>query len=409
MSMSHPSRFALATKLSGGGEEAGRTARAFATLLVVVLAVAPAGLILRKSTIEPVFDQSFIAYTFTEGYPELESGVTSHLIAGTLNLLFPYEPRVSNALMRGFVAILYMVAGGLLAWSLTGAARLWAFLLFVLLLLTSRFPFLWLSSEVFVGALLMLTLWSLVRHHRFPVTAALIVAFSFAKPELLLPGALLGLYLALRPDDVTRKVRLGILCGLVLALLLPGLLTEGVEYLQPGPRSLNSFGQHYASTVAAHQLADTPDPWRAWRAYIDHTFPGAESMGDVIRQRPDLYMDFVFLSMAQSIRRMAVTDLVWLFPLAVLSFRALKPQWKMTTMLLLTNLVPILLLSYLHARYQARFYPLALFVIVGALATPSSRLRDVLTASYLGGLLLVQTHEFIFFWNNASWALWFPD
>ena len=385
-----------------------KTAQGMAVALVVVLAVLSIGLIAQNADVEPIFDQKFIDYTFAEGYPALESGITSHLIVGAVNAIVPYEPQRSNALVRGVAALFYLFAGGLLAWSLTGRERLWAFLLFMLLLFTSRFPLLWLSSEVFAGALLMLVLWSLVRNHPFVVTAALLVLFSFAKPDLLVPGAALGLFLTLRRDVLSRGHRFAIFAALGSLVLVPGVVDAGLGYLQSGGRSMISFGQHYAALVQPHQIAEAPDPWLNYQAYLQNQFFRAgDSIGGVIRTRPDLYMDFVFLSLAESIRRMGPSYLLLLLPLAAYCFSALKRTWKTVTLLVLTNLVPILLLSFLHVRYQARFYPLVLFVIVGSLACASStKNRERLVAVCLAGLFLLQLFGSMFFFKTGHW---FPD
>lgn len=382
-------------------------ARFFAIALVAILALLSAFLIVRNADIEPVFDQTFISYTFSEGYPDLESGITSKLIVGTFNAIVPYEPMRSNALLRALAAMLYVLAGGLLAWSLTGHERLWAFPLFMGLLFTSKFPFLWLSSEVFAGALLMLVLWTLVRKHPFAVTGALVVLFAFAKPDLIVPAGLLGFYLAFRNDTMPRLQRVGIMAGLVTLMVLPGIITVGLEYLRSGGRSMASFGQHYAAMIAPHQLTPPPHPWNEWELYTNNKFFRANgSIGGVISTRPDLYMDFVFLSMSQSIRRMGTSNLLLLLPVAIFCFRALRTEWKVISLLVLVNLVPIVLLSFLHVRYQARFYPLALFVIVGSLSFLAHKKHEYAVAACLGGLFLYQLLQSAFFYNTAHW---FPD
>ncbi len=76
-------------------------------------------------------------------------------------------------------------------------------------------------------------------------------------------------------------------------------------------------------------------------------------------------------------------------------------------LLLLTSLVPVILLSFLHVRYQARLYPLALFVIFAGLAAgPVRRRPERILAGVLSALLLWQAVDLL---PVLPSAYWLPD
>lgn len=382
-----------------------------------------------------VADQGFIGHSLLSGYPSLESGVSSLLIAGLINLYQPTDPVAHNALFRSFALGLYMVCGSLLSWSLSSDERRWPSILFLLLVFSSRFAFLWLSSEVLAGAFLMLTLWSVVRRHPFHVTSICLALFSFSKPNLILSGLVVGVFLALYEgksegshpsthlslhlrlaNGVDRQLRLLevgaprikrllIVVGILSLPVLAGIMRNGFSYVKLGQRSWVSFGQHYADLVQHHQLTPPPDPWGKWQAYTDTVLGQANSVQDVVRIYSWKYLDFVFLSLSRAISILWV-QMRWVVLLAALGLHKLQERkLKIITLLFLVDLLPIVMLSHLHVRYLARYYPLALFGMFASLKyAREAWVRFILIA---GAVLLVvyQVPGFPFILSGQ----WFPD
>lgn len=363
-------------------------------------------LIVRAPGIPVTWDQTFIGYRLPGLYPHFESGIVSHLIVGMVNAVVPFDPVSSNTLIRALASTLYLGSAALLAWSVTGPQRPWGFVAFMLLLASSRFPFLWLSSELFAGAFLMLFLWSLVREHPFPVTALLLVFFSLSKADLALPGALIGAYLVFRTDPLSVWRRAAILGGMAALLVVPSLFTPSY-YAQFGGRTWVSFGQHYGELVRVVQVESGPPGWTAGRMYLDRGFPGTGSVWEAAAAYPRRYIYFVFLSVAESGIRLGLAKVLFLIPIAAFLFLRMRRDWQITVLLLLTSIVPIVLLSFLHVRYQARFYPLALFVIFAGLHAGSySRRRELVVAGLLAALLLWQVADLLPVLESAHWL---PD
>jgi hypothetical protein len=384
----------------------GDRARLIAAGVSGLVAAAAVLLILIAPGVRPVWDQSFIAYRFSSGYPHFETGIVSHLLVGTVNALVPYEPVSTNTLIRALAALLYLGSAALLAWSLTGRDRLWAFVAFTLLAATTRFPFLWLSSELFAGAFLMLFLWSLVRGHAFPITGLLLVLFSLSKADLALPGVLVAGYLVLRPDPLPRWQRAAWLGGMAALLVVPSLFTPSY-YGQFGGRTWVAFGQHYGELVRELQLEPAPAGWGAWVMYLDRAFPGAGSVWEAATAHPRRYLYFVSLSLAESTIRLLPAKLLLLIPLAAYFFPRMPASWKVTVLLLLSTVVPIVLLSFLHVRYQARLYPIALFVIFAGLrAGTHRRWQELAVAGVLAAILLWQVVDLVPVLQSAHWL---PD
>lgn len=334
---------------------------------VAGVAVAVALLILLRPAVPIAWDQSFIGYEFHGGYPHLEAGIVSHLLVGLVNAIVPFEPTSSNTLIRVLAALLYVISAGLLAWSVTGADRWWGFLTFVLLVVTSGFPFLWLSSELFAATFMLLFLWSLHEEQRFEVTALFLLLFSLSKPDLAFSGMLLGAYLVARPGPVSRNRRAAVLIGAAAVLVVPGLLFASSYYAQFGGRTWVAFGQHYGELVRPLQVEPAPPGWTASLMYLERGFPGAESVLEAVLAYPRQYAYFVGLSITESAIRLVPTKLILLIPLAAFFFLGLPRHLRITVLLLVVGVVPVVLLSFLHVRYQARLYPLALFVIFAGL------------------------------------------
>jgi len=409
--MTHETSSSGTETLTGGGHSAYYRGTQLLAALTATVLIALTGWRLVHTAIDPVWDQgALLPFAFRGGhYPAIDAGLSSQLVVGLLNLLKPYDPVSSNTLVRTVAAIAYMLSGALLSWSLTKENTRWWSALFMLLLFTSRFPFLWLSSELFAGTFLMLVLWSVVAGLPFAATAIFIVLFSLAKPDLILSGMLVGVVLALDRESSlrTRLTRVAILASTLLLFLLPGIVQNGPSYLLPGRRTLVSFGQHYAAVVSRHQIASQPEPWTEWKQYFDSSFGDVRNVWEAIRSNPIGYEDFVFLSLSKSLRSMLRANLIPLIPAAIFCWSKLRQRKSKTVVvLLLIGLVPIVLLAFLHVRYQARFYPLALFVICKGMTGLRETRTKLLTAAYLVVLLALQVYQSL---PVLSCGYWFPD
>jgi hypothetical protein len=364
-------------------------------------------LIIMRPGIEAVWDQTFIGYQFSAGYPHFETGIVSHLLVGAVNGVRPFDPVVSNTIIRALAALLFVGSAALLAWSLTGTARLWAFFAFMLLVVSARFPFLWLSSELFAAAFMMLMLWSIVRGQSIALTGLFLVLFSLSKADLALPGALVGIYMILRSDPVPRWRRAAVLGGMAAVLVVPSLLFASSYYGQFGGRTWVSFGQHYGELVRILQIEPAPPGWGAWVMYLDRAFPGANSVAEAALSNPRQYLYFVSLSLAESSIRLVLTKLLLLIPIAAWFFAGMRKSWRIIVLLLLTSVIPIVLLSFLHVRYQTRLYPLALFIIFAGLRDGVySRRQERVLMIALAVILAWQLIDLVPVLHSAHWL---PD
>lgn len=345
---------------------------------------------------EPHADQKgFVYYTFSKGYPGLETGISARLFAGLTHAMAGTDMPVNefNEYYRTSALAIYLVAGSLLFWGVTQHIG-WHFLAMGLLFTTPPFLFTWNSCEVVAGAFAMLLLWALVQNMPFPLVALFLILFSLAKPDLIFSGGILGFFLAVK-SDVSLKgklVRLATLATIGMLFLLPGLIEQGGDYFQSQGRAFVSFSQHYAMFVEIHQVTpDPPDAWLESEKYIQASFGNASSVREVVLHSPGRYLDFVSLSISRSITFLPKTPLVWLLPIAAYCLWKIPDRrWQTIILLFLTGLLPIFLLSVLHARYMTRFYGLALFTILFAL--PYVRQRVVLI--YLSVALLLQLWNF---------------
>ena len=398
----------LTTEGSQGDALFGTITRAglIACVVGVAFATAPMLLIVVRAGQDIVWDQSFISYRFSGGYPHFEEGIVSHLLVGLINTVGPLDPVGSNTLIRAFAALFYMGSAGLLAWAVTGPERLWGFVAFLALLGTSRFPFLWLSSELFAGAFLMLFLWSLARGHRIEVTGLFLVLFGLTKADVALPALLVGAYLAIRPGEEVRWRRAAVLGGFVLVLVAPSLSATSY-YEQFGGRAWVSFGQHYGELVRPHQLEPAPDGWSGWPRYLEAAFPGATSVPGAASSHPRTYIGFVALSVVESTIRLLFSHLLLLIPVAAFFYIRMRPAWRVIVLLLCSGVVPIVLVSFMHVRYQARFYPLVLFVVfAGLLDGRLGRRSERILAAALALLVLWQAMQLPPMLEAAHWV---PD
>jgi hypothetical protein len=216
----------------------------------------------------------------------------------------------------------------------------------------------------------------------------------------------MGAYLVLRAGPVARWRRALVVGAVAAVLFAPSLWTPSY-YARFGGRTWVAFSQHYGELVKEHQLGEAPAGFEAGRRYTATSFPGTTSVGEAALRYPRRYLHFVALSLAESSIRLLRAKLLLLLPAAVILFGALPSSWRISVLLLLSSLVPIVLMSFLHVRYQARLYPLALFVIFAGL--PAGSLQPWQRRAVAALLVAVFVWQLVDVVPLLGSAHWLPD
>lgn len=327
---------------------------------------------------EPVWDQGALLESRLSGpvVPAPATGFTSQLIVALAKMALPDAPTTLDTGVRLIAMVLYLGAAAWLASRLLERRASIAVLL--LMVVTSQYPFMWLSSELFTGAMLMFAIAAWSSGAPLVVTGALLALFGLCKPDVILVALVLLAWWAARAPSRREAVTLTAAFGATLvALLLPGTLFGGLDYFNvyggSGGRSFASFSQHYAALAARFQIgAVVPNPWSETSAYMVRHFPGAEGLSDVLLDHFPRYVEFVALSCVRGLFRAAyVTNYAALvIPILVFAgYRArIAPSDRAKTLLLsFVGLLPFVLLSYPHVRYLARYYPIFMLLVLMAL------------------------------------------
>ena len=339
----------------------------WAAVVITVLMILSVCIQLLHVNTVPVYDQkTLLKFTFSQNiYPSLESGIVSSLIIGVLKIL-PYAPLSMNTFLRVVAATAYLAAAALLGFSVAKRCRhpILMFTLFMLLMLTSRFPFLWLSSELFAGTFMAMSFWGGLEK-KYGFAALCFALLALTKPDMLVPTVVAATFFFLFNKQPRLLVVTIVLLGI---LVFPAIFAKNARFT--GNRSAYSFCQHYAAMVVPMQIAPSsslPSPWSNCSVYLRSGFGSVNNMSDIVRANPSLYLDFIFLSLSNSLKKFVLSNLIFLLPL-VLIFGKHFPDKTLAwtfTILFAVNAVVILSLSYFHVRYQARYYPLALGLILG--------------------------------------------
>jgi hypothetical protein len=159
--------------------------------------------------------------------------------------------------------------------------------------------------------------------------------------------------------------------------------------------------------VYTHQISISLNPWFEWKTYLQAGFGDVDNIWMAIRSSPEKYMDFVFLTTALSLRKMGVSNLLYIIPWLVYGAFYKKLQYnKIVLILFSANLLPVILFSTLHVRYQARFYPLLLISGFTSISHSNNRKLQILFVIFLALLLLLQINQSI---PIISDKYWFPD
>jgi len=346
----------------------GGVARLALPVLWLALAAAVA-VVLLENPKTPVYDQSRLVDASLSGpsYPAPSYAFTSQLVVIGLRPFVPDSVELHEVLR--IAAMLFWV--GAAAW--LGSLLLRDpihFAVYGLLLFSSQFPFLWLSSELVTGGFLFLTLAAGLSGAPVWLLGSLLALLALCKIEMLLVSVALVGWLVWKARDEGRGPAVLLLASfaVVLAVLLaPGLVLIGWNYYfgydGGTSRGFATFIQHYASLVAPLQHTPGPNPWLQPEVYFQRTFPGANSMSDVVFAPGLAYLDFVALSVARGIRKIG-----WLFswgwlavPVLVWARRRAGVGLDDRERLLwvsFVGVIPMVLFAYPHIRYFARYYPI---------------------------------------------------
>jgi hypothetical protein len=378
-------------------------------ILITIVIILFQGVLIVLKPVAPIYDQTFIGYSVTQGYPSMEAGISSLLIVGSIHWLTNTDLVTLNSIVRLLVATIYTASAGLFSWSFfTRNHAKWLYAPLMLIVFLSGFPFLWLSTELLAGAFLFLSLWSILESRPLLLTSFFIALYSFAKPDLIVSGAVLCLYVFLTQiGSAKQKLRGGLLiAGTMFLFLIPIVLYNGVSAIWHGNRSFFSFSQHYASLVSGHQIGFAPDPWANSADYVQASFGKVYSVRQVIESSPAKYVDFLFLSMSQSFRNLFATGFLFTLSFSIFGFWRRRDRFQGLILIIFgVSFLTITLFAYMHIRYQARFYPIMLALTLIAMPSTNKWQKILLVLGMLvftGYLLLLTNGIFVH-------GYWFPD
>lgn len=326
----------------------------------------------------PVFDQKLLLQANLDArhMPSPERGLTSELWVVAVRAVSDPTPAQLNAAVMGLAMACYTIAATALAASWLQRRELVA--VFVLLLFASQLPFLWISVEVFAGAYLCLALLAWRRRAPPWLTGALLALFALAKPDLILMAGVLAAFWAWRARG---RARFALLAGFAAGygvLVLPGLAIHGLDYYRTWSRegdgqgrAFIAFADHFKRVVAHFQVSGAPPV--PLEAYTRPYFGDADSMWEVWTHPQGwfVYLEFVVLGALRGIVKgvyffnwtlLALPFLVW----ARRRGGVAPDDRERSLVLCFVGLLPVLLVTYPHIRYLARFWPVFLLLVLGS-------------------------------------------
>jgi hypothetical protein len=318
----------------------------------------------QKTPLADADQWKFISYSFRDGLPSAEIAVTSQVLVGLVNLLVPFNLVTTSAILRIIGAGLFLGVGVLLSTQVRWSA------LFFALLLTSSYPFLWVSMDLFVSAYFMFFVWSLLTKRPFAVTAIALALFALARPDMLVPGVLLSVYLIYRqPKRFAPALVMIALIGI--PYLLTSRQSDGVS-----ERAWLSLCQHYSVLVAPAGASGEFNPWTNCPRYFEPVFGATHKLTEIIFGNLAAYIQFIEMSLQRSWQNLAATNLLPIVLILLATLRLRTPKTRMIaiiTGLLLSNLLSVIALSFLQFRYMVRFYPIILLFLFSSLDTWQNR------------------------------------
>lgn len=355
----------------------------FGLLLFALLASSLA--ILSQSGVVPPWpmDQSFAQWAdlrigrengfWVFHYPNLQNsgGITSVLIAGIYKLIVPTRIDNLNWHIRILAMFGYLTASAclILVFLRKSSVRL----ISLVLVAASGYQFVQPSSELFAAALLCFFLVFVAQKSSVWLASLFLVGYGFCKVELILSSFVLAGYWSLRERDLKRRLLIPVsYFAWFAALLLPSIYINGMQTLS-GSRSWEAFKVKYTSLFHPHQLsAPSNDPWAYSHESINKIFPNNDQkIINVIRFYPRLYLDYLSLSLTQSLLNI-INAIKFLVVPAFLCFAA--PQFPSSRLrfasasliiVILFGLFPALFMGFVHVRYVFRYFPLIVVVLFG--------------------------------------------
>jgi hypothetical protein len=300
-------------------------------------------------------------------WPVFQEGIFSFLLVRLIGLASHVDHANLNDVVRSVAAVLFIGAVYLNARYLLKSQGLR--LLGLGLVVISGFPMLWLSSEVFAGAMASLYMFFLLNSARPALTALAVCFFAFCKPDLILIGTFLAVWTFFSYSKSKERMEFVAVCMATVVLLnVPGVFLNGIDAQFSMARTFWAFHPMFAILAARYQVNPGPEPWAYSFYYMDALMPGARSMLDVIIKYPYLYSTFVAISTVRAIARfgLVLNVLLLLWGAAVFSFvkfRIAKQNMPdqlskalQVTCLFLIAVIPIILFTFIRTRYIARFF-----------------------------------------------------
>lgn len=394
-------------------------------LVTLIICCSMSAVFISQTPHSPRWDQSTLINSHS--YPAIHSGLTSQLLVRPISIHGAADQTLLNTQVRMLGMFVYLTGAWLLALSVLKDPRLIFF--FMALVLVSRYPFLWLSSELFAGGLLCAAIAVLNKRSR-PLAGGILLGLAgLSKPDIILTSmVLVAVCLFLSRDRPQYNIK--IVCAFFLTLtlmILPGIIQHGASYISPDvepgshSRSFFSFGQHYAALKSEPQQIPDKNPWLSWESYMAEDFPNAHSVKDVVFKHTGTYLAFVGKSAQRGASNFLLTFHVLTLAL-VFAWMARSEFRADRAMVLigwtLIGMLPLVLLSYPHVRYFARWLPLVLIFLMFCYRELAKKTDDrritMLRRGVLGSLILYFLCSVILIIGDyQQWVLgetyWFPD
>ncbi|MFN6133241.1 MAG: hypothetical protein ACK46L_10140 [Synechococcaceae cyanobacterium] len=319
-------------------------------------------------------------------YPFLQysGGITSTLIVGLYKLIVPTSLENLNWHIRIMAMSAYILSTAALIVSFTKSHG--ARVLAVLLVASSGFQFIQPSSELLAGSLLTLYLVGVRRHWAVPVSALMLVGFGLGKVEFGLAAIVISIFWWTAERKLANGAgRFSIPLWTFFwfaVFLLPGLAVNGIDAVA-GNRSFLAFGQHYGSLFGPHQFKTFYlDPWNEGPGIVKIIYPAAKSVADLALKYPRQYLDFLAMSMVESVLNIMTSLRFLLIPVLVVacqprSWKELRFPLIALALAIFFTLLPAWLFAFVRIRYMAKLYPAIIcLALAGSLSiTPSQDRR----------------------------------
>lgn len=362
------------------------------------------------------FDQDFVKYRFSwSRFPSFEEGIVSYLFVGIYNRLISPPVEQLNAHIKMLALIMYVTSSYLMARALLKEQK--SLCLFTIIIFSSALPFLWLSSELFAGALMALIMLGFVSGWRPFLLCLVIAVFGHVKPDLILISLAFMLYLLFtRCSGIAKRLMLlGAYVLLNALLIFPGLLLNGFQFKVD--RSFNSIAQHYGYLVEPHQIMpNAPGGFADGAAYMKAVFPKATNVKELVLNYPKKYYDYVILSLGHGFKRVLRLFHVFLLFIPFIYQSAKRGTYRLEIidklfLISLIGFVPLILFSFPTIRYMARYYPVAILIVLSYV----EKMKQKGASGFLmEGLVWsgIMMNCFLFYHASFQWStgvFWYPD